>query len=212
MEALSSQNILSALMNQSGLQLPDASEMISNRDEDGDGALSAEEFGVPDEIFSSIDTDGDGVISAEELQADMENRAQEMQSQMLQGMGNTPPPPPKPEDLMSELDEDEDGALSAEEFGASEEVFSSIDTNQDGVISLEELQADMEKRSAEMQSQMTSQGLDTDSLASLLQSNSEGISADMLQKLLSYLENSKSSDGTGNYGSILNDSSLDIIA
>lgn len=211
---LSSRSALNALSNQSALQLPDVNEMISNRDEDGDGALSTEEFGAPEEIFSEIDTDGDGVINAEELQADMENRSQKIQSQMNQGiMGSMPPPPPKAEDIMSELDEDEDGSLSSEEFGASEEVFSNLDTNEDGVISVEELQAAMDKKAEEMQSQKASQGLNADTLASLLNtSDSENISADQLQSLLSYLDTVNSTDSSGNYETLKNYISVDVIA
>lgn len=210
MQSMSS-SALSALTSQSTLQLPNVNEMISNRDEDGDGALSEEEFGADEEVFSSIDSDGDGLISAEELQADMESRTQEFQSQMSRGMDGIPPPP-KAEDLVSELDEDEDGSLSSEEFGASEEVFSSIDTNEDGVISAEELQADMDKKAEEMKSQQTYQGLTSESLASLLdQSDSEEVSNETLQSLLSYLNSANSTDST--YSSLLkNYNGVDLIA
>lgn len=213
MESLASQNSLSALINQSGLNLPDATEMIANRDEDGDGNLSSEEFDVSEEVFSSIDTDGDGVISAEELQSDMENRATEMQSQMMQGMG-MPPPPPSAEDMISQKDEDGDGGLSIEELGESEETFSSIDTDGDGVISAEELQAYMDKNAEETQSQMSSyQGLNSESLSSLLsQLDSDQTSTDSLQSLLKYLATSETSNSTNNYQALKNYTGVDLIA
>jgi Ca2+-binding EF-hand superfamily protein len=100
------------------------SQIISENDTDGDGALSLEEGGIPEDKFSEADADGDGVVTQAELQADMEAQRSEHIAA-----------------IFSEKDEDEDGGLSSEELGVSEEEFSALDTNEDGVVSQAELEA-----------------------------------------------------------------------
>lgn len=53
-----------------------AAHMIENRDNDGNGTLSADEFGEGpgQEHFARIDTDNDGAISKEEAEAAMQHR------------------------------------------------------------------------------------------------------------------------------------------
>ncbi|MBI3191712.1 MAG: EF-hand domain-containing protein, partial [Pedosphaera parvula] len=48
------------------------SQLIAEKDSDGDGALSVEEAaagdrGLPGELIAALDTDGDGILSEEEL-------------------------------------------------------------------------------------------------------------------------------------------------
>jgi len=53
-----------------------ATRMIENRDNDGNGSLSADEFGEGpgEQHFARIDTDNDGMISKEEAEAAMQHR------------------------------------------------------------------------------------------------------------------------------------------
>jgi len=58
------------------------SKMISDNDEDGDGALSASEVDFDEEKFSAIDSDGDGLLTKAELTEDAKQMHQEMMSKM----------------------------------------------------------------------------------------------------------------------------------
>lgn len=58
------------------------SQMISDNDTDGDGALSASEVDFDEDKFNSIDTDGDGLLTKAELTADAKKMHQEMMTQM----------------------------------------------------------------------------------------------------------------------------------
>lgn len=41
-------------------------QMLQNKDQDGDGALSFEETSIPDEAFAKIDTNEDGLADKDE--------------------------------------------------------------------------------------------------------------------------------------------------
>ena len=58
------------------------SKLISEKDKDGDGALSASEFGLDEEKFNSIDSDGDGLLTKAELTEDAKQTHQEMMAKM----------------------------------------------------------------------------------------------------------------------------------
>lgn len=57
-------------------------KLISEKDKDGDGALSASEFGLDEETFNAIDSDGDGLLTKVELTEDAKQRSQEMMAKM----------------------------------------------------------------------------------------------------------------------------------
>ena len=65
-------------------------DIISEKDTDGDGVLSAEELGVSAANLSKVDTDGDGSVSESELTASLKTHREEM---MAENGGNMPPPP-----------------------------------------------------------------------------------------------------------------------
>jgi Ca2+-binding EF-hand superfamily protein len=72
-----------------------AARMIENRDNDGNGSLSADEFGEGpgQQHFARLDTDNDGAISREEAEAGMQHRKKRghgwgMGEGMGEGMGN----------------------------------------------------------------------------------------------------------------------------
>lgn len=58
------------------------SKMISDNDTDGDGALSASEIDLDEDMFNSIDSDGDGLLTKSELTADAKKMHEKMMAQM----------------------------------------------------------------------------------------------------------------------------------
>jgi trimeric autotransporter adhesin len=68
-----------------------AETIMSLKDSDGDGTLSAEELGATAEQLSKLDADGDGVLSESEL---TDGLKAERESMMAENGGMMPPPPP----------------------------------------------------------------------------------------------------------------------
>lgn len=59
------------------------SQMIMKMaDKDGDGEISSDEVGLPEQIFASFDRDGSGSISSEELASEVEDKMQGFQEVM----------------------------------------------------------------------------------------------------------------------------------
>ena len=65
--------------------------IMSEKDANEDGLLSAEELGVSADNLSAVDTDGDGSVSESELTASLKTHREEM---MAENGGSMPPPPP----------------------------------------------------------------------------------------------------------------------
>lgn len=90
--------MLQASMGQ-GMQGVDMSKMdtqmsrniISEKDTNKDGVLSADELGVSAANLSKVDTDGDGSVSESKLTASLKSHREEM---MAENGGSMPPPPP----------------------------------------------------------------------------------------------------------------------
>lgn len=99
--------------------------MIKNKDNDGDKALSAEELDVPGEVFSKIDANGDGNDDRVEL-----NDYYPISKIDIPTLH-----------LIKDKDADGDNVLSAEELDISEDIFKVIDANGDGSADREELNA-----------------------------------------------------------------------
>ncbi|WP_179216922.1 EF-hand domain-containing protein [Humidesulfovibrio mexicanus] len=59
-----------------------ATDMVSAKDSDSSGSLSASELGVSDSDVAEFDTDGDGVLSSAELAAALKAKREKMQAQM----------------------------------------------------------------------------------------------------------------------------------
>ena len=67
-----------------------AARMIENKDNDGNGTLSADEFGEGpgEEHFARLDSDNDGMISKEEAESGMQHRKKHGHGWGMMGMGN----------------------------------------------------------------------------------------------------------------------------
>lgn len=104
----------------------EATKVIENNDTDGDGVLSAEELGVPEEVFEALDTNGDG-------QADKTEFIDNYREAYLEHLSTR---------LIENNDADGDGVLSRDELGASQNIlFVETQTNGDELLDREELQA-----------------------------------------------------------------------
>ena len=130
--------------------------LVEDRDQDGDGALSAEEFGGSEEEFARIDRDGDGLLNASELASDFIDRHPELavQVELLEGIlnslstsGNETDDSSSMQKTASEMfekfvttrDRDDDGGLSREELGMEKDEFAKLDADKDGLVTADEL-------------------------------------------------------------------------
>ena len=78
-------------MDMSAMDTKMSQSIMSEKDANADGLLSAEELGVSAEDLTALDTDGDGSISESELTASLKAHREEM---MAENGGAMPPPPP----------------------------------------------------------------------------------------------------------------------
>lgn len=78
-------------MDMSAMDTKMSQSIMSEKDADADGLLSAEELGVSAENLSAVDTDGDGSVSESELTVSLKAHREEM---MAENGGAMPPPPP----------------------------------------------------------------------------------------------------------------------
>lgn len=97
--------------------------LIGESDTNGDNLLSAEEYGVNENLFSLIDTNEDGAVDKDELNS----------------FYSTDPIQKAITRVIFQNDSDGDKALNEEESGLSKEQFKKADSNGDGVIDRVEL-------------------------------------------------------------------------
>jgi len=93
-----------------------ASNVIENRDTNGDAVLNAEELGISEERFARIDQDEDGQMSRSELKAYLPKAY--LNSKTATWIENN--------------DINGDGILDSSEFRVSPERFAEIDKNENG--------------------------------------------------------------------------------
>ena len=89
--------------------------LIDRIDEDGDGAISQDEFKGSDERFVSKDLDSDGLLTIDELEESFAGR------------------------FLDRSDGDDDGLISPDEFIGTDERFDFLDADLDGFVSLAEI-------------------------------------------------------------------------
>ncbi len=115
---------------------PDATEIFSKLDTNGDGVIDKEEAsnderGKIAQDFDAIDTNSDELIDLEELKASLNDRKK--------------PKKISAEKILKEVDDNKDGTLNELEVAAKDKRdliknFHEIDTNQDSELDLKELQ------------------------------------------------------------------------
>ncbi len=104
-----------------------AQRVTSQRDEDGDGQLSAQEMGVSADRFSQMDANGDGYVSEEEFALYLDSGKGD---DSLYRMANM---------LVDQQDSDGDGKISRAESTLSNDLFEAYDKDGDGHLTAEEL-------------------------------------------------------------------------
>jgi Ca2+-binding EF-hand superfamily protein len=102
-----------------------AERMIQDKDADGDGVLSVDEMGIPEETFARLDANEDGLLDQSELESHLPEVNEALRAQRM----------------MQNMDTDGDGALSVDEMGISEEAFVKLDANEDGLLDQGELES-----------------------------------------------------------------------
>ena len=139
-----------------------SADIVSAKDSDSNGTLSASELGVSSTQLAEFDTNGDGEVSAEELSAGLKAQKEKMQASMSnemmqsgqmgmlqasmgQGMGQSKDmsdmDSKMSQNIFSEKDANNDGVLSTDELGVTADQLKSVDTDGDGVVSDSELTA-----------------------------------------------------------------------
>ena len=134
-----------------------ATGIMSAKDTDKSGKLSAAELGVSQSNVAEFDTDGDGEVSQAELEAGLKAQREQMQNQLLQngqlgmlqasmGQGAQGPDMSKmdtqmAQNIFAQKDADKSGGLSAAELGVTAEQLKKVDTDGDGQVSQDELTA-----------------------------------------------------------------------
>jgi Ca2+-binding EF-hand superfamily protein len=137
-----------------------ARKAIKERDADGDGRLSLEEFGAGKAIFSMLDRNGDGFIGPAELaqvapqRPQRPNKTDKADKTDRKPEGGTDRPAPDPErikraasGLMQRFDKNQDGKLTQDELPQGGRFdLAKADKNQDGAVDLFELTMALSER------------------------------------------------------------------
>ncbi len=134
-----------------------ATGIMSAKDTDKSGTLSAAELGVSQSNVAEFDTDGDGQVSQAELEAGLKAQREQMQNQLLQngqlgmlqasmgqgaqGLDMSKMDAQMAQNIFAQKDADKSGGLSAAELGVTAEQLKKVDTDGDGQVSQDELTA-----------------------------------------------------------------------
>ncbi len=108
--------------------------LINKNDTNGDGALGAGEFDIPEKAFNRIDKNGDGQISSGELNIAARNRIHAVNERISH--------------LISKKDSNGNGVLDIGELGMSKDVFDKIDKNGNSQVGRLELNVAAHARAA----------------------------------------------------------------
>ncbi len=104
---------------------------LMQRDADGDGRLSAAEFGADREVFDLLDRDADGYLTAEELPKPRRTKGDPAAKRDRPGNAA--------ERFLRENDKDGDGKIGMSEWSISSRTLMDADRNGDQFADLEEL-------------------------------------------------------------------------
>ena len=134
-----------------------ATGIMSAKDADKSGTLSAAELGVSQSNVAEFDTDGDGQVSQAELEAGLKAQREQMQNQLLQngqlgmlqasmgqgaqGLDMSKMDTQMAQNIFAQKDADKSGGLSAAELGVTAAQLKKVDTDGDGQVSQDELTA-----------------------------------------------------------------------
>jgi Ca2+-binding EF-hand superfamily protein len=110
--------------------------LLKERDKDGDGRLSPEEFGPDRELFNLLDRDGDGFLTEKELPKPHRPKAQKAEDGAKPAADRARK---AAERFLRANDKDGDGKLALNEWPISSRSPMEVDTNGDQFIDLEEL-------------------------------------------------------------------------
>ena len=103
-----------------------ATDIMSAKDADKSGTLSASELGVSQDNVAEFDTDGDGVVSAAELAAGLKAKREQMQASMQNKMAQDG----QMGMLQASMGQGVD--MSAMDTKLSQNIISEKDANKDG--------------------------------------------------------------------------------
>lgn len=137
-------------------------KIFNDKDDNGDGMLTADEMGITKSQFTSIDTNGDGFASSVELVEHLNNRGN---SNFMLHIARA---------MIEAQDTDGDGKISRSESQLSNDLFDAYDTDGDGSLTETELAAALGEQQKNQGDALKSEPGGTEDLAPELADDRKG--------------------------------------